>query len=203
MSEGGRGQGGRKGQVFLVSLSTMLPVAKLLLALGGIIWELTAHPVGLIGLSPGEDSGVTMAELELGVCSAGVRGQARRGEDEGGCAGICGGGGGGLVSASRSVPSSGKVRLGQGGMTGRGEESTGEEGRVVLRTLAVGQGECGVSGVEEREAGRARLRWPPLMKFRNLFFSNCSYLSWRAVIASSDMSCGAVEDRPTQSHTRQ
>ena len=144
----------------------MLPGAKLLLALGGIIWELTAHPVGLIGLSPkgvlGEDSGVATAEFELGVRgrvpSAGVRGQAGSGEEGGGCAETCGGGGGGLVSASKSAPSSGKARLGQGGMAGKGEESTGEEGSMVLRTLAVGQGECGVSGVEEREEGRARFR---------------------------------------------
>ena len=137
--------------------------------------------------------GVACPEPEVGVqgrlVSMGGRGWERREEEEGGRRRVGrGGGGGGFVRASSSSPSRGKFLRGQGGMEGWGQESMGEEGRVVLRSLPVGRGEGGVSREEEREEGRVRLRWPPLMKLRNLFFSNCSYLQCRVSITSSDMS---------------
>ena len=146
--------------------------------------------------------GVAWPEPDVGVqgrlISMGGRGWGRRAEreeeEEGGrrvgrrVGRGGGGGGGGFVRASSSYPSRGKFLRGQGGMEGWGEESVGEEGRVVLRSLPAGWGEGGVSREEEREEGRVRWRWPPLMKLRNLFFSNCSYLQCRVSTTSSDMS---------------
>ena len=111
-----------ESQVFLVSLNTRAPETATLQGLVGIIWELTAHSVGLMGFSlngvHGEERGVTITEVVLGVGgSDGVMGRESRGEGEEeearGVGRGRGGGGGGFVSASMSLPCKGNDRGGQ------------------------------------------------------------------------------------------
>ena len=91
------------------------------LGLVGTSWGLTAHSDGLMGFSlkgvKGDVRGVTRTEEVLGVGGReGVRGRERRGEGEEEARGVLrgrGGGGGGLVRASMSLPRRGNVRGGQ------------------------------------------------------------------------------------------
>ena len=198
----------------------MAPVTATLVGFGGTNWELTAHSEGLMGLSPygvlgderGVARGVASTDEVLGVWGReGVSGRERSGEGEEeevrGAGRGRGGGGGGFVRASKSAPSSGKERGGHE-RTGGGSEggSVGDAGSVVRRALAGGMGEfCRGSGVEDRDEGRVRLRWPPLMKCMNRFFSVDSYLLCRSANTSSDIPYGRGREegrRDKHTHTQ-
>ena len=173
-------------------------------------------PNGVLGDERGVARGVASTDEVLGVWGReGVSGRERSGEGEEeeevrGAGRGRGGGGGGFVRASKSAPSSGKERGGHE-RTGGGSEggSVGDAGSVVRRALAGGMGEfcrgssvvrralaggmgefCRGSGVEDNDKGRVRLRWPPLMKCMNRFFSVDSYLLCRSANTSSNIPCG-------------
>ena len=97
-----------------------------------------------------------------------------------------GGGGTGFCKASRSFSPSGNTWGHQGRTSGTdGSISIASVGetrvlRCCLPLLVKGFGlfiRMLPSGVEARDCGRLRFRWPPEMKFRNCFFSPVSHFS--------------------------
>ena len=136
----------------------------------------------------GVERGVTRVEEELsGVrdLSAVISGKEEEEERWTGVILSGGGGGTGWCKASRSFSPSGNTRGNQGRTSGTDGSvsimSVGETRvlRCCLPWLVKGFGLFRMlpSGVEGRDCGRLRFRWPPEMKFRNRFFSPVSHFS--------------------------
>ena len=137
----------------------------------------------------GVERGVASVEEELsGVCDLSVVMSGKEKEEERWTGVILSGGGGGtgFCKASRSFSPSGNTRGHQGRTSGTdGSISIASVGetrvlRCCLPLLVKGFGlfiRTLPSGVEARDCGRLRFRWPPEMKFRNRFFSPVSHFS--------------------------
>lgn len=139
------------------------------------------------------ESGVARVEEELrGVrdltpgMSMGVRGRGvGKGEEETGVVMRGGGGGTGLYKASKSFSPSGNCRGDHGRTWGTHcSTSVGKVGEVRTLRCCFPLLENGFglprelpSGVEAKDCGLLRFRWPPEMKLRKRFFSLTSHFS--------------------------